>query len=154
MLLHVEYWLAELRILLYDEGLGDLDVKMLLCDPCRLANSAIEPVSTGSEELVRLYAGLGDRLTRCRPFSGLFCWMVCTSFKGFVTKSFFPLRRVVTGLAGIFSSKFIGKVLDFFTGSMGRLGGAMGGFLGVASKMGGDRGPLEDPLTGGENVPL
>lgn len=51
---------------------------------------------------------------------------------------------------GTFSSKFIGKVCDFFIGSIGRQKGAFGGFLGVASKMGGDRGPLEF----GDRAPL
>lgn len=41
-------------------------------------------------------------------------------------------------------------------GSIGRAGGALGGFFGVASKMGGDRGPLEfgDSVPLGENAPL
>lgn len=51
---------------------------------------------------------------------------------------------------GTFSSKLIGSVLDFFIGSMGLLGGAFGGFFGVASKMGGDSGPLEF----GDSAPL
>lgn len=50
---------------------------------------------------------------------------------------------VVGGLDGTFSSKFIGNVLDFFIGNIGLPGGAFGGFFGVASNMGGEKGPLE-----------
>lgn len=158
MLLHVEYWLAELRTLLYDSGLGDLDVNKLT-GTCLLASSAMEPVSTEAEELLLLY-GLGDLLTKLRPFSPFGCVIVWTSFRGFVTKSFLPFRIEDDGFGGTFSSKSIGSVLDFFTGRMGLLGGALGGFLGVVSSMGGDRGPLKFggrdpfPLTGGEHTPL
>lgn len=48
LLLHVEYWLALLLILLYDDGLGDREIKTE--GTCLLASSAIEPVSTEVEE--------------------------------------------------------------------------------------------------------
>lgn len=78
-----------------------------------------------------------------------------TSFRVFVTKSFFPFKSVVGSFGGTFSSKCIGSVLDFFMGSIGRLGGALGGFLGVASNMG-ESGPLEfgDNAPFGENTPF
>lgn len=68
LLLHVEYWLAELLTLLYEEGLGDRDTSKLLLGTCRLASSAIEPVSTDSDMLL-LYDGLGERVVRYFPFS-------------------------------------------------------------------------------------
>lgn len=64
----------------------------------------------------------------------------------------------VGGFDGTFSSKLIGNVFDFFTGSIGLPGGALGGFFGVASNMGGEKGPLEFgdrvPLEDGESAPF
>lgn len=138
-------------MLLYDDGLGEREVKMLPHVPstCLFASSAMEPVSTDNDMLL-LYVGLGDLVTSIFPFSGPFCLIVCTSFNCLVTKTFFPLLMVVETFGGTFSSKFIGKVLDFFIGSIVRLGGAFGGFFGVASRRGGDSGPLEY----GDRAPL
>jgi hypothetical protein len=117
----------------------------------------MEPVSTEAEEELLLYNGLGERCKKDFPLSSGVCGTVNISFT-FVTCIFLPFSKVVGVFGGIFSSKFIGRVFDFFIGSIGLHGGAFGGFLGVASKMGGDIGPLEFgdsiPFVLGENGPF
>lgn len=62
----------------------------------------------------------------------------------------FPFVALLEIFGGTFSSNCIGSVLDFFTGNITRASGGLGGFLGVESKIGGEKGPLEF----GDSTPL